>query len=208
MTPPRRERPAGLVLAGGRSRRFGRDKASAELRGRPLLHWVLERLAPFCGELLVATSPAGKPPPLPATPVPIRVVRDDAPFEGPLGGMIAAFRTVRAERCLVAACDAPFLSPRLLERMIQAEGDVVLARVGGVLQPLPGVYAVAPARAVIEEAFARGERRILGAIASLRLTVLDEEEVRALDPDFGTFVNLNTPAALAEAARHLSATTS
>ncbi len=204
MTSP--QRPTGLVLAGGRSSRFGSDKAAALLGGVPLLHWVLERLAPLCSELLVALAPAGRDPSLPELPLPTRLVRDETPYEGPLAGIVAGLREARGARCIVTACDAPFLSRALLERMLEREGDVVLARVGGVLQPLPGVYARQAVLAQATQAFERGERRILAAIAPLSVTVLEEDEVRRFDPDLASFLNVNTREALAEATRRLSAT--
>lgn len=92
---------AGVVLAGGQSRRFGRDKAEAELDGLSLLDWSLRALAPHVGLLLVS----GRPHPLYA-----EVVDSPEPGHGPLGGLAGAMIEAARHGCshlLSLPCDTP-----------------------------------------------------------------------------------------------------
>jgi molybdopterin-guanine dinucleotide biosynthesis protein A len=60
------DRITGVVLAGGRSSRFGADKAGAELLGRPLLQWVLDAMTAVCERVVIAASPGQELPPFEA----------------------------------------------------------------------------------------------------------------------------------------------
>ena len=79
----------GLVLAGGASRRMGRDKAFLELDGRPLIGIVVERMAVVCAEVLLV---AGDPRPYADLGVPL--VQDRFPGVGVLGGLHAGLEAL------------------------------------------------------------------------------------------------------------------
>lgn len=107
---------AAIVLAGGRGRRLdGRDKGLVELAGRPLAAWVIERLRPQAGEIVVsanrnldAYAALGCP-----------VVPDTLPGQpGPLAGILAAAGRVAADWLLVTPCDTPFLPADLATRLL------------------------------------------------------------------------------------------
>jgi len=121
-------RIGGLVLAGGRSRRFGRDKALADFRGRPLIAWSLETLRPH-----VAVLGVGGPAAL-AAELGVEAVPDPpgAP-DGPLAGVLAGLAWAAARGCshlATAPCDTPFLPPDLVARLAVEIGarPVVAAR--------------------------------------------------------------------------------
>jgi molybdopterin-guanine dinucleotide biosynthesis protein A len=111
-------RIAGLVLAGGRSRRFGRDKALADFRGRPLIAWSLDTLRPHAAVLGVG-GPPGLVAQLAVETVP------DAPGgpDGPLAGVLAGLAWAEARGCshlATAPCDTPFLPLDLVPRLAAA----------------------------------------------------------------------------------------
>jgi molybdenum cofactor guanylyltransferase len=101
----------GVVLAGGRSSRMGRDKALIEVDGRTLLDRALDKLEPHVQELLVIGDPGkyGHVGPF--------VFADDIPGVGPLGGILTAMRYASNDRLLVLACDMPNVTPRLFEHL-------------------------------------------------------------------------------------------
>jgi molybdopterin-guanine dinucleotide biosynthesis protein A len=179
---------SGVVLAGGHSRRMGRNKALLELDGQTLISRVLERLALLCDELIVAANDVALYADLPA-----RVVPDLIPGRGVLGGIHAGLSAASNERAVVVACDMPLLNLRLLRYMavVSPGYDVVVPRVGGFYEPLHAVYSV---RCVepIAQLIAQGPRRVVDLYSRVCLRELTEADVRLFDASL-SFVNVNTP---------------
>ena len=103
------DRPAltSVVLAGGRSARLGADKALQLLRGKPLLQWVVDCLATFSTEIIIATAGGESIPCL--CEVPLRHVVDVYPGRGPLGGIFSGLLASSQPTAVVVGCDMPFL---------------------------------------------------------------------------------------------------
>ncbi len=201
-----RETVTGVIVAGGLSRRFGSDKASATLRGRPLLQWVRDALAPVVDELIIVTAAGQTLPPMhPA--IPATVVEDNEPERGPLGGLATGFAVAASPVCFAASCDSPLLQTPVVERVIGCLGDhdAVLPDVGGFQQPLAAAYRREPALAAAEAALTAGGNRVLDAFAALNVLALGEDRLSPLDPDLRSFRNANTPEELAELAVLLDA---
>ena len=187
---------AAVVLAGGRSRRFGRDKAWARLEGRTFLERVVEAVSAVCGEIIVVRAKGQR---LPVTGA--QEVEDEVEGRGPLGGMVTGFRALTAERGLVVPVDAPLLVPGLLCLLLGRAGagvDAVLPQALGFQQPLVAVYRRTACLPAFAAALAGGEGRVLAALEGLRVLEVGEEELRAADPGLLSFHNANTPEALAE----------
>jgi molybdopterin-guanine dinucleotide biosynthesis protein A len=191
----------GLILAGGLSTRFGSDKASAPLEGRPLLQWVVSALGQVCSEIVIVRA-AGQVLPALENAQSVRVVDDVFEARGPLAGMVAGFEAVGAGLCAVASCDAPLLEPALLTGMAKGVGehDAVCGRVGGRLQPLVGVYRVEQCLLVFRRRVEEGRLAVRDALEDLDVRVLDEDELRRWDPDLRSYRGANTPAELADLA--------
>ena len=198
---PAREQPAGeqatgIVLAGGRSRRFGRDKLSELLDGRPLLHHPILALAAVCGEVIVAgpVHPASLPA-LPELPIPLRVVGDPEPYGGPLVGLRAGLAAARWPFALVAGGDMSHLAPALLAELLRRlrEGhEAVALRQGGQLRPLPCALRTS-ALPAIERHLAIGRRSLHEVLEDVALRELDEAAWRPLDPDAGSLRDVDRP---------------
>jgi len=187
---------SGIVLAGGASRRMGRDKAFLELDGRPLIAIVVERMASVCAEVLIV---AGDAQPYAGLGVP--VVEDRFRDVGALGGLHAGLEAATHDLTLTVGCDMPFLNPDLLRAFAGwAEGfDVALLRRGEYVDPLHGAYhrACLPA---IETAIRAYRRRIISFFPHVRVRYVTLADVTPFDPDLCSFRNVNTPQEL-EAAR-------
>ena len=147
---------SGVVMAGGKSRRFGQDKAQVRLMGQPLLFRVAELLATVCQELIVVGPPERKLL-LPEA----RVIQDSFPDAGPLSGLHAALNRARHHWAIVVACDMPLLNPALLRYLLSLrEGyDVVLPRHGGYTQQLHAAYST-NCLPHIEAQLAKGDYKI------------------------------------------------
>ena len=187
-----------IVLAGGRSTRFGRDKASEPLLGKPLVQHVADRIAPLISELIVVRAPGQALPPIEAA-IPVSIVDDAYPDTGPLGGIYTGLQASGADRCLAVACDMPLLSqPLLRELRRRSAGCDVVMPVIEYPEPLHAVYAricLEPMRARLEA----GQFKITGFLGAVHVCYMHEAECRAFDPDLRSFINANTEEDLARA---------
>jgi len=180
----------GLILAGGASRRMGVDKAFLEIDGVPLIERIHRVLAPLFAEVLIA---AGAPAPE-RGPFPARVLHDDTPGQGPLGGLVAGLKAARTPWVFMVACDMPSLDPKVIARIVEARAEGLLAVVPespGGPESCHALYARA-ALPVIEAAMAEGERAPHRLFHRLHAHLIPKAEIAAIDPTFRSLANLNT----------------
>jgi molybdopterin-guanine dinucleotide biosynthesis protein A len=182
----------GVVLAGGKSQRMGRDKRVLEIDGMPLLAWVLAHLRPLVSDLIVATSDGAALPNIDA-----RVVMDQFPGMGVLAGLHTGLIAAHYPWAFVVAGDMPLLNSDLLHAMTQELHptiDVVVPRWHGLLEPLHALYRAPVCAQAAERALRSGQRRIVALYPEVRVREMPEAEVRHWDPDGDSFFNVNTPA--------------
>jgi molybdopterin-guanine dinucleotide biosynthesis protein A len=177
-----------IVLAGGQSRRMGRDKARLPVDGRTLLEHVVERLSPVVDEVLVAGGDRVK------AGLRFRAVADQLPGRGPLSGMLAGFQAASSPHAWVVACDLPEVEPALANLLFSAVGrqDAAVPRVGGRAQGTCAVYRVDLAPRV-RDALAAGRGSILSLLHGSSVHYIEEDALRNVDPSLRSFRNLNTP---------------
>jgi molybdopterin-guanine dinucleotide biosynthesis protein A len=194
----------GIVLAGGRSSRFGRDKLVEPIDGAPLLWRPIRALAAAgCVHVLVVVGPDGAEPSLPPELRSIvQLARDSEPFGGPLVGLRAGLAASEAPRVVVAAGDQPALRPELLRLLAStaaaaaAPAAVVLVDPAGIRRPLPCALDRRLALAAAEELLATGERRLRTMLERLVSVVLEEPTWRVADPDANWTLDIDAPADL------------
>lgn len=174
---------------------MGRHKALLPFDDRPLIAHIVSRLLGLFPRTVVVAAPAQE---LPELPVP--VVRDDVPFQGPVGGILYGVRAAGAELSFVTSCDSAFLDTRVIEFLLEqtTDRDVVVPQWQGRLQPLHAIYR-ASVLPLLEAQLARGDLRPVHLYDSVRTRVVSEEEVRRLDPEGASFFNMNTPEDYADA---------
>jgi len=189
----------GLILAGGASSRMGENKALLALEGRKLIERVADALAALTDDILIIANEAE-----PYRFLDRPIIPDIRPGYGPLMGLYSGLKAARGELALLAAVDMPFLSPDYLRFLLSlAPGyDVVIPRTGHRLHPLCAVYRRESCLPAIEQAIARGQRRLIAFHPQMRVRQVDEAELRRVDPDLRVLMNVNTPEEL-EAARRL-----
>jgi len=178
-----------VILAGGRSSRMGRPKAWLDFGGVPLLQRIVQRLEGSFPEVVVVAAPGQELPPVAAT-----VVRDEQPGEGPVGGLVVGLRELGCEVALVLTCDVPFVSAvvaKYLEAAIEGF-DVAVPEWEGRLNPLQAAYRTT-CQPVLAELFAAGRRRPVDLFDRVPTRIVREEEIRSLDPEGRTFLNMNSP---------------
>ena len=181
----------GLVLAGGLGRRMGGvDKGLQPLNGRPMVAWVLQRLIPQVGPVLINANQN----PAAYGSLGYQVIPDRiGGFAGPLAGLHAGLSVCTTELLVSVPCDSPFLPhdlvARLHEGLAQEDAELAVARSGGQLQP---VFALMRrgVLASLEGFLAGGGRKIDAWFAALPVAIVDF-------PDVGAFANINTREELA-----------
>lgn len=190
---------AGIILAGGRSRRMGRNKALLESPGGSHLTFVehlASQLAQQCPEvLLVARDQTSGEEYLSASANQNwRMVYDQVPNQGPLMGLFSGLQATVFSHALVLAVDLPFAQPALLSWLcaFPLAAEVLVPRVQGIPQVLLARYprAMLPA---IEECLRAGRRDPRALLEKVPVRFLEEEQLRELDPELCSFRNINTP---------------
>ena len=192
----------GVVMAGGRNSRFGDIKAFAQVGGTRIIDRVIIALGAVSSDVVLSANDAAT-----YSSVGLEMRGDVVPDIGALGGIHAALNWAKErgdDGIIVAACDMPFPSIPLLEviRDAAANHDAVLpesdSRRG--IEPLFGFYSVRCLPA-IDNAIARGDRRMIAFHSDIDLHVIPLEVVRTFgDPDV-LFMNVNTREELAQAVR-------
>ena len=188
---------SGIVLAGGQSRRFGADKLTADVAGRPLLHHAIEALAAVSDEVVVVVG-ADAVPSLPGgIGVPLRVVRDEEPGAGPLGGLVTGLREAHGSVVVLAGGDMPALVPGLLRELasrVAADGvDAAVLRDGDTPRPLPSAFQRDAALAAAVAVRTGGGSSLRALLAALRVAEIPESTWRVLDPEGASLVDVDRP---------------
>lgn len=179
----------GAVLAGGRSQRYGRNKALEVFHGKRLIEHGVELLHSFCDPVFVVANDLSLYYGLEAT-----LIQDIIPGQGPLGGIYTALLFSPHEWVFSRATDMPFLLPGLPSLMCEIkEGfDAVVPVCNSLYEPLLALYhrrCIAAIAAVLE----KGERKITSFFKRVRIKALQEHEWRSVDPEGRSFRNVNTP---------------
>jgi molybdenum cofactor guanylyltransferase len=192
---------AAVVLAGGRSRRMGTDKALLSWGDGSLLEHVLGVLGVAVTGPLIVVGAADSPRDVDRTRV--VAVTDDAPGRGPLQGLATGLRAAAAHGstvAFVASVDLPLLHPTYVAAVLAALGDaeVALPMLDGHRQPLAAAYrtALGDRAAALLDAGARRPGDLFAASVVRELSAADllaDPALRAADPDLDAVRDVDTP---------------
>lgn len=205
--------PAGVIVAGGRSTRFGeRDKAVADLAGVPMVRRVADRLDPAVDRLIVncrADQREAIEEALSGYERPFEFAIDEDTDQGPMAGIGRGLRALDAEEyAFVIACDMPLVDPAFVAYLFEcaAGRDGAVPKLeDGWYQTTHAVYRAGPMAKACEAALARGDRKIIAPLSDLDYAVVDESAVREhATPGPEVFENVNTEAELDAVAERFS----
>src|SRR5215204_6287262 len=162
---------SAAILAGGRARRFGgADKASLSVGGARIIDRQLSALSSIADDIRIVANDAER-----YAALGVRIIPDAIADAGPLGGIYSALVDARHDTVIVIACDMPFVTAALLERLVTEhragdQVDAVVPRSARGLEPLCAVYdrrCANSARARIE----RGALQVAGFLDDIRTRV-------------------------------------
>ncbi|HDP95318.1 MAG TPA: molybdenum cofactor guanylyltransferase [Candidatus Aminicenantes bacterium] len=179
------------ILAGGASRRFGENKLALEFCGKSFLQHIVATLTAVSENIIVAGENCEN-----LNVAPYLCFCDRFALHASIVGIHTALCHAPTEAVLVVAGDLPLLKVELLQllisRFFSTKSDAVVPVVNNYMEPLVAVYA-RKNRAVIEENIYQRKLKIADFIGRINTSVLSEKEVRAVDPELQSFLNINTP---------------
>jgi molybdenum cofactor guanylyltransferase len=178
------------ILIGGKSSRMGSPKPLIEIDGRTLLELCVEAAMYAASPVILVGDAAGLP-----VPYDCRFVADRYPGAGPVGGIATALAELGPGAHLILACDMPFLNIDLLKLLLKSigeEDDAAVPWLESGPEPLCAVYSHA-CLPRLETLLREGRRSARGALDVLRVKRVEENDLRAIDPNLRSFVNINTP---------------
>lgn len=157
------EKCSGIILAGGRSKRFGRDKTILKIEGKLLIERQTDLLKPMVNEIIIVSNSDSK-----FGLFGTIEVYDSFKNSGPIGGLHAGLSYASNEKCIVLACDMPFIChdfvKNLLHTAIQEKGyEMIIPISKKGIEPLCGIYS----RGCIhwlEQSIKKGERKLIALI--------------------------------------------
>jgi molybdenum cofactor guanylyltransferase len=189
----------GVILAGGKSRRMGRDKAFLPFGKGLLIERVIEVIQQVMADVILITN----------TPEQyhrfgLPMFADVIPEAGSLGGIYTGLVSAKTPYSLCLACDMPFVKPDFLRFLcdMAVEADVVIPRNAEDFQPLCAVYSQA-CREPIRQRITAGRLKITGFFDQVSVRVINGELLARLDPHDVMFFNANTPEEYEQARRML-----
>jgi molybdopterin-guanine dinucleotide biosynthesis protein A len=182
---------AGYVLTGGRSSRFGVNKAFADVDGKPMVVHVADRVRSVCDSVTLV-GPAET-----YGSLGLRVIEDSVADFGPVAGVLAALEDSSAPWNLIVACDMPRVRMDFLDLLFQhAESssvDVMMPLDGdGREQPLCAVYSKR-VEAPLRRAVATGISKVRRALKGSSIAYFSRSEYAEMDPNGDMLLNVNRP---------------
>jgi molybdopterin-guanine dinucleotide biosynthesis protein A len=176
------------LLAGGENRRFPALKGFIEVGGRRLVELNAEKLRSVSEKVVISTNEPGH-----YFYLGLPMVGDAVPSRGPASGVVSVLLATRAHAVFAVACDMPFVNVELARYIAsRAAGDATVPVYRGRPEPLFAVYS----RGVLgafEEGIRAGRSSITEMLGPLDVCYIEEEDVRRIDPEGRSFININTP---------------
>jgi len=188
-TPALIREVSGVILAGGQSRRFGKNKAFVKIDGIPLIEKVTAVMrSVFQYTVLITNTPADY------AHLDLPMQEDLIKGLGPLGGLYSALMTIPTQFGFCVACDMPHLNEKLIRSIVELRDDfdAVVPRISGKMEALHAVYhkrCLGPIGKLMDS----GRYQVIRFFPQVSVRYVEEEEMRRIDPDLKSFYNVNMP---------------
>ena len=174
---------------------MGMDKCTVLFCGKPLIYWPYHSLIDIVDEMVLSISSDRD-----VTPFQnlfdkeYVLARDEEPDLGPILGILSSFKKAKGEYVALAPCDSPLIIKELYIRLFDLSMgcDGAVPKVNGYWEPLHGVYRREPMISAIGKALSEGKSRPIDAYNYLDIRELSEDKIREFDPEFVSFLNINS----------------
>lgn len=177
----------GIILAGGKSSRFGSNKALAKFNGTPLIERVTGVLGRVFNNLIIVTNS-----PLEYSYLKIPLHQDLVRGLGPVGGIYTGLDALDDGWAFFCACDMPFLNEGLVRYIagVKEGFDAVVPKVDWKIEPLHALYSKSCLPAM-KDLIYKKEYQTIKAFDKINVRFVEEKEIKAFDPQLMTFLNVN-----------------
>ncbi|MEW6244519.1 MAG: molybdenum cofactor guanylyltransferase [Bacillota bacterium] len=179
----------GVVLAGGRSTRMGKNKAFVEIDGLPMIELIIQRLSLCVDDIIIISNDPGA-----LASVGHPVFGDLIPGRGPLGGIQSGLVHAPSTPIFFIACDLPFFSVPLVRYMLELAPryDVVVPKIGGYFEPTHACYSKS-CLPFIEPILKEDAPRIIRLYDQVSVRTITEQDASRFGDLNRMFFNINTP---------------
>lgn len=191
------ENHAAIILAGGQSRRMGRNKALLPLPDNAQITFV-EHLATllhrYCAEIVLVARDEQQADVYNTVPY-VQLITDQVADVGPLMGLYTGLSALSSSHALVTAVDMPFIQPGMIEFLLtqwHEDDELLVPVVDNIPQVLCAVYATT-LLPQIEQRLHAGRRDPRSLLTMAHIRYLNETQLRAIEPELRSFININTP---------------
>jgi molybdopterin-guanine dinucleotide biosynthesis protein A len=178
-----------LILAGGENKRFPVIKGFLEVDGKRVIESNIELLSKIFDRVIISANDPELYFYLGAT-----MVGDVVEYRGPMTGILSALTIPEVSEIFVTACDMPFINTMLIKYIVdkwEKEYDAVIPIFDDKPQPLLGIYSKRIAKSM-EQSIKNGDRSLREFLRGINVLYIKEEEVRNIDPEGRSFININT----------------
>ncbi|MEM2897013.1 MAG: molybdenum cofactor guanylyltransferase [Candidatus Bathyarchaeia archaeon] len=200
---------SAIVLSGGKSSRFGENKALKRLKGKPLFRYVIDNLPKSEYEVVLVIGLEDRIDKFSRfLSSSITITKDDLEGCGPLAGILSGLKMVSSTYTAILPCDSPFIKPEVVDflfKNVRRHEAIIPKWPNGYIEPLHAVYKVKPALKAAREAIDRKELYIVDMIKRLKtVKYVSTNRIKRYDNKLLTFFNVNTKSDFEKAKRIIS----
>ncbi len=179
----------GIILAGGKSTRYGRNKALVDMDGLSMIERVISVMRAVFQNVIVITNT-----PDDYAHLGLPMYGDLIKGLGPIGGVYTGLSVITNEAGFFVACDMPLLNKELIQYIIEKRDrfDVVVPRVSGMVEALHALYGRG-CLPVVKRLIDSRQYQTLRVFNEVSVRYVEEFEIRRIDPELKSFININRP---------------
>jgi molybdopterin-guanine dinucleotide biosynthesis protein A len=180
---------SGLILAGGESSRYGKNKALVHINGIPLIQRVSRVMQTLFQEVILITNTPDE-----YSFLNLPMYEDIIKGLGPLGGLFTGLTMMANDAGFLVGCDMPFLNRELIRHIvgIRDNCDVIVPKISGLMEPLHALYSKG-CLPYLRKLIDSRKYQIFQFFSEVSVKYVDESFIRRFDPEIRCFYNINEP---------------